>query len=155
MKKHIIIITSFVISLIGAIHSHGADEPVRKPLEPSNPNQRNISYCVEVFSATLKEAAKNRRSKPSDEQLYSILVKGLESKKVEQLNYITFKGLSGTRISSETITEQISTQQNSPHLRSSRIQRMRQYLKKLILSLPPNLKLVILAQLLNVNPAYP
>jgi len=107
MKKHIIIITSFVISLIGAIHSHGADEPVRKPLEPSNPNQRNLSYCVEVFSMTLKEAAKNRRSKPSDKQLYSTLVKGLESKKVEQLNYITFKGLSGTTISSEAITEQI------------------------------------------------
>lgn len=95
--------------LIGSTFAEDTDpfEDKKTPLQPSDPNQRNISYCIEVFSMTLKEAAKNRRSKPSDEQLYSILVKGLESKKVEQLNYITFKGLSGKKVASEAIVEQI------------------------------------------------
>jgi len=101
MKKYILLITSFTTLLAGAVHSQDS----RAPLQPSDPNQRNISYCIEVFSMPLKEAATYRRSKPSDQQLYSTLIKGLESKNIEQLNYITLKGLSGEKVMSEAITE--------------------------------------------------
>ncbi|MBK1834459.1 hypothetical protein [Roseibacillus ishigakijimensis] len=96
----------------GTLHGQSTNDPFRSTSKPDNvekpeENDQMISFCMEIFSLPLADAARLQRKNLPDPEFYQTLVKMVEAEECTQEQLIMLRARSKETATVESVLEEI------------------------------------------------